>query len=227
MSTLFIANKNYSSWSLRPWLLMRTLNIPFTEEIRPFESGSNWSQFRDFSPTGLVPCLVDQDRVIWDSLGITEYLAEEYPQVWPADSSARAWARCATAEMHAGFPALRELCPMNCGLRIELTDKPEALQLELKRLDELWNQGLQRFAGPFLAGSQFSAVDAFFAPVVFRIQTYGLELSEAALDYALHILSLEGMRDWQEAALNESWREDAHEQDALSAGRVLSDRRIT
>ena len=119
MYELYIANKNYSSWSLRPWVLMRALGIPFDETLVPFLGGvgANWDAFRAFSPTGKVPCLRDGDAVVWDSLAIAEYLAERHAGVWPADPRARAWARCAAAEMHSGFPGLRSVCTMNCGVR--------------------------------------------------------------------------------------------------------------
>ena len=146
----------------------------------PFSSGSNWQQFRRFSPTGRVPCLRDQDLYIWDSLAITEYLAERHAGVWPQDSKARAWARCAAAEMHSGFHTLRDRCPMNCALRVELNELTAALKADIGRVDELWTDGLTRHGGPFLAGGDFSAVDAFFAPVASRVQTYGLKLSPAA-----------------------------------------------
>ena len=153
MYSLYIGNKNYSSWSLRPWLLLTELGIPFDENLIPFEDGGSWEKFRAFSPTGLVPCLVDGEQTVWESLGITEYVAEAHPQVWPADSAARAWARSATAEMHAGFNALRNECPMNVGLRIAMNNTSAALTKDVNRLSELWEQGLDRFGGPFLAGS--------------------------------------------------------------------------
>jgi glutathione S-transferase len=117
---LYIANKNYSSWSLRPWVLMRTLGMAFEEELRPFPMGGGASGFDAFSPSGKVPCLHDGQQVVWDSLAIAEYLAEQQAAVWPADASARAWARCAAAEMHSGFSTLRNICSMNCGLRVAL-----------------------------------------------------------------------------------------------------------
>jgi glutathione S-transferase len=176
MYTLHVANKNYSSWSLRPWVLLSELGIPFEERLSPFlpGSGSSWADFRAFSPTGRVPCLHDGDEVVWDSLAIAEYLAERHAGVWPPDARARAWARCAAAEMHAGFATLRNDCTMNCGVRVRLHGVSASLQKDLARLGELWNEGLQRFGGPFLAGRSFGAVDAFYAPVAFRIQTYGL-----------------------------------------------------
>lgn len=225
MLKLFIANKNYSSWSLRPWVLMRTLGIPFTEEIHPLQEGSCWEKYRAFSPNGRVPCLHDDNLVIWESLAITEYLAESNEGVWPQDKQARAWARCAAAEMHAGFSALRNECTMNCGIRIQLHSVSPALQKDLERLDELWNEGLNRFSGPFLAGKSFCAVDAFFAPVAFRIQTYNLPLGETATAYAKRLLNLDAMREWYDAALQETWLAAEHEEVTLNAGVVLADLR--
>ena len=223
MYTLHIANKNYSSWSLRPWVLMQELSIPFDEKLSPFAAGSNWNEFRDFCPSGLVPCLLDGQRVIWDSLAIAEYLAENHPGVWPDDTDARAWARCAAAEMHSGFSALRNLCPMNCGIRVQLNTVPETLQHDISRLDELLGEGLVRFGGPFLAGNKFSAVDAFYAPVAFRIQTYGLNLSKPVAEYINRLLLLTSMQQWLESALNEPWRDPGHEQEALESGAILKD----
>lgn len=225
MYVLHIANKNYSSWSLRPWVLLSELGIPFDERLAPFGAGSNWAAFRAFSPTGRVPCLRDGETVVWESIAIAEYLAERHPGVWPEDSSARAWARCAAAEMHGGFSALRERCSMNCGVRIRLHDMPTALRADVARIDELWSEGLARFGGPFLAGPAFTAVDAFYAPVAFRIQTYGLELGHAAAAYAARLLGLPSMRRWQTAALAETWRDLAHEEEAKRAGTWLEDLR--
>ncbi|MDH3644701.1 MAG: glutathione S-transferase family protein [Gammaproteobacteria bacterium] len=225
MYKLFIANKNYSSWSLRPWLLLTELGIEFEEKLVSFADGGSWEKFREFSPTGQVPCLQDGARTIWESLAIVEYLAERHATVWPDDDDARAWARSAAAEMHAGFSALRNLCPMTVGLRIRLHEQPEVLQGDLDRLAELWNEGLSRIGGPFLAGNAFTAVDAFFAPVAFRLQTYGLSLTGAAQDYTGHLLEQPGMQAWQAAALVESWREESHEEEIAALGECLADLR--
>ena len=227
MYILYIANKNYSSWSLRPWVLMQELGMAFEERLVPFGAGSNWTEFRKFSPSGKVPCLVDGEQTVWDSLAITEYLAEKHRAVWPTDVGARAWARCAAAEMHSGFAALRENCSMSCGIRARLNETPGALKLDLERLDELWTEGLERFGGPFLAGLSFSAVDAFYAPVAFRIQTYGLDLSDAATAYATRLLNLASMKQWYAAALAEPWREDDHEANIARSGVILEDLRAT
>lgn len=226
MPELFIANKNYSSWSLRPWILMRELGIAFDERLVPFGGNAEFASYQDFSPTARVPCLVDGDTVIWDSLAIVEYLAEEHPAVWPRDKAARAWARCASAEMHAGYQALRNDCPMNCGLRVQLHAPSAALRADIARFDEVWCEGLSRFGGPFLAGDAFTAVDAFFAPVALRMQTYGLALSPAADAYAQRVLALPGMQGWYAAGLQEVWREEAHEAEVREVGTVTQDLRI-
>jgi glutathione S-transferase len=228
MYILHIANKNYSSWSLRPWLLLSELGIPFEERLQPFADGtsSSWAAFRPFAPNGKVPCLHDGDTVVWDSLAIVEYLAERHAGVWPADASARAFARCAAAEMHAGFSALRSQCPMHCGIRLRLRQTPPDLQCDLARVDELWGEGLSRFGGPFLAGERFGAVDAFYAPVTFRLQSFGLQLSEASMAYAQRLRELPGMRQWYANALVEPWRESGHDAEILASGELLQDLRV-
>ena len=227
MYTLYIANKNYSSWSLRPWVLLKELGIPFEERLTPFQFGtsSSWTSFRSFSPTGKVPCLHDGDTVVWDSLSIAEYVAEHHDTVWPADARARAWARSAAAEMHAGFQELRSQCPMNCGIRLQLRVMSPALEQDIARLQELWGEGLQRFGGPYLAGAAFSAVDAFYAPVVFRIQSYELALGDVAHAYVQRMLALPSMRAWYAAALKETWRDPDHEEETLRQGTLLADLR--
>jgi len=225
MYELWIANKNHSSWSLRPWVLMRQLGIEFEERQVPFGTGSNWHAFRAFSPTGQVPALRDGDTTVWESLGIVEYLAEHHEGVWPGEAKARAWARCAAAEMHAGFAALRRSCPMSVGHRVRLSGRPPELERDIVRIDELWNEGIARFGGPFLAGGSFTAVDAFFAPVVFRVQSYGLELGGAAASYPTHLLQLAAMRQWTEEALAETLREPAHEAEVAAAGTIVQDLR--
>lgn len=225
MYTLHIANKLYSSWSLRPWVLMTELGIPFTEVMHPFGAEPNWGRYRAFSPTGKVPCLVDGQQVVWDSLAIAEYLAERHVGVWPAASEARAWARCASAEMHSGYQALRQHCSMHCGLRMQLHEMPAAVQKDIDRIVELWGQGLTDFGGPYLAGTHFTAVDAFFAPVTIRFQTYGVALSAEAVAYAQRIRDLSSMRTWVESALLEPRSDSGHEQEVLSVGVVLQDLR--
>jgi glutathione S-transferase len=227
MYDLYIANKNYSSWSLRPWVLMRELDIAFREHLLPFGQESSWQSYRKISPSGKVPCLVDGGTVVWDSLAIVEYLAERHAGVWPAAAPARAWARSAAAEMHSGFGELRNRCSMSCGQRIRLNEIPAALERDIARLGILWNDGLSRFGGPFLAGNAFSAVDAFYCPVAFRIQSYGLALDAAAAAYAGLLLQTRSMREWYAAGLAETFRDTPHEEEILLMGSVMEDFRAT
>jgi glutathione S-transferase len=227
MYELYIANKNYSSWSLRPWVLMRELGIPFREHLLPFGQEASWQSYRKISPSGKVPCLVDGDTVVWDSLAIAEYLAEEHHAVWPKQAAARAWARSAAAEMHSGFSELRSRCSMTCGQRVRLNEMPAALAREIARLGGLWNDGLRRFGGPFLAGEAFTAADAFYAPVAFRVRTYGLALDAPAAAYADRLLGTRAMREWYADALKETLRDPPHEDDVVRLGTVLEDLRAT
>jgi glutathione S-transferase len=225
MYDLYIANKNYSSWSLRPWALMRELDISFREHLVPFGQESSWQSYRRVSPTGKVPCLVDGDTVVWDSLAIAEYLAERHDAVWPKAGAARAWARSAAAEMHSGFGELRNRCSMTCGVRVRLNEHPPALDHDLARLGALWSDGLRRFGGPYLAGEAFTAVDAFYAPVGFRIQSYGLTLEPAAAEYAERLLRTRALREWYADALKETLRDLPHEADISQVGQVTEDLR--
>lgn len=227
MYKLHIANKNYSSWSLRPWVLMRTLGIAFTEQMHPFDGLPGVSSYASFSPSGRVPCLEVDGTLVWDSLAIVEYLAEHHAGVWPKDSDARRWARCAAAEMHSSFGNLRSLCGMSCGLRVRLKDHPAGLEADIARVSALWAEGLQRYGGPFLAGSTFTAVDAFFVPVTFRALTYGLDFGSVGNDYAEMIRDLPAMRDWYVTALAEPFREQGHEDEILASGEVIEDLRAS
>jgi glutathione S-transferase len=191
----------------------------------PFGQEASWHNYRKISPSGKVPCLIDGDTVVWDSLAITEYLAERHAAVWPVSAGARAWARSAAAEMHSGFGELRGRCSMSCGLRIRLKEFPAALERDLTRLGALWNDGLRRFGGPFLAGDAFTAVDAFYAPVAFRIQTYGLSLDPAAAAYTEFLLGTRAMREWYADALKETLRDPPHDDEASQVGQVLEDLR--
>lgn len=223
MLSLFIGNKNYSSWSLRPWLLMKQLEIPFEESLIPFGTKSGVSAFSKFSPTGRVPCLVDDGLTVWDSLAITEYLAEQNDRVWPERRECRAWTRSVAAEMHSGFTQIRSVCTMNCGLRVKLFEWSPRLVNEWRRIDEIWCEGIDRFGGPFLGGSQFTAADAFFAPIAFRAQTYLPQLSRTASEYVQLLLQLPHMVNWYECALREVWRDDEHEEEARRAGGWVED----
>ena len=222
--TLITANRNYSSWSLRPWVLLKALGIAFDDRIELFELPDNYDVFRSFSPTGQVPVLLDGERTVWDSLGIVLYLADRHAGVWPADEAARAFAQCAVAEMHGGFGALRNQCTMNVGVRVAKGPHHPALARNVARLRELFEEALARFGGPFLAGAEFTALDAFYAPVAFRVRTYGLDVG-AGQAWVDHILAHPAMLEWEAAALLEPWREVTHEEELLAAGSVIEDLR--
>lgn len=224
--TLITANRNYSSWSLRPWLVMKALGIAFQNRIEPFTKPSNYDEFRGFSPTGQVPVLIDGERTIWDSLGIALYLAERHDGVWPADEAARAFAMCAVAEMHGGFSALRNDCTMNVGVRVKPRPMSAALLRDVGRVREIFEHGLSTFGGPWLAGPAFTALDAFFAPVAFRIRTYGLDVGNGQA-WVDHVLAHPAMRQWEAEALAESWREEGHEAELAACGEITADYRKT
>ncbi|WP_088311440.1 glutathione S-transferase family protein [Novosphingobium sp. B 225] len=222
--TLITANRNYSSWSLRPWVLMKALGIPFEDRLEPFTKPDNYEDFRKFSPTGQVPVLIDGARVIADSLGIALYLAERHPGVWPADKEARVFAQGAVAEMHGGFGHLRNDCTMNVGVRVQPKPMSEGLRRNVARVREIFEQGLAQFGGPWLAGAEFSAADAFFAPVAFRIRTYGLDVGKGQA-WVDHVLAHPAMLDWEAQALAETWREESHEEELAAAGVITADYR--
>lgn len=222
--TLITANRNYSSWSLRPWLLMMGLSIPFADRLEPFTKQSNYDEFRAFSPTGQVPVLLEGHRTIYDSLGITLYLADRHAGVWPEEDEARAWAQCATAEMHGGFSALRNDCTMNVGVRVTPKPMSAALQRDVERIREIFEEGLSRFGGPFLAGAEFSAVDAFYAPVAWRVRTYGLDVGKGQA-WVDHIIAHPAMQIWEADALKEEWREEGHEEELRACGAITADYR--
>lgn len=224
MYQLITANRNYSSWSLRPWVLMKALGIPFTDRIEPFTKPSNYDEFRAFSPTGQVPVLIHGGRTIWDSLGIVLYLAERHGGIWPEDDDARAFASSAVCEMHGGFSALRNDCTMNVGVRVEPHPQSPALARDTARIREIFETALERFGGPWLGGPAFTALDAFFAPVAFRIRTYGLDVG-AGRAWVERILAHPAMQEWEAAALAEEWREASHEQELAAAGRISADYR--
>ena len=222
--TLITANRNYSSWSLRPWLLMKGLGLEFEDRLEQFTQPQNYDKFRIFSPTGQVPVLLHEGNTIYDSMGITLYLADRHEGVWPKDAAARAWAQCAASEMHSGFSALRNDCTMNVGVRVTPKPMSDALKANVARIRELWEEGLWRFGGPYLAGAEFSAVDAFFAPVAYRVRTYGLDVG-AGQAWVDHILVHPAMLQWEAEALQESWREVGHEEELRSCGEMIADYR--
>lgn len=207
MMKLLIGNKNYSSWSLRPWLLLEHAGIPFEEEVLSFNAEDFTARVKRYSPVGKVPVLVDGDVVVWDSLAIVEYVAEKHPekQLWPAERAARAVARSICAEMHSSFQAMRSALVMNCQVRFEGVLLPVAARRDVRRILEMWADCRRRFGaeGPFLFG-RFSAADAYYAPVTRRFITYGIELPEVARTYVETIDRLPAMQKWVAAARAEN-----------------------
>ena len=223
MRKLFIGNKNYSSWSLRPWVLMRALCIPFEEVLVPFDGVDNYQRFKAFAPNGRVPCLEDDQGVVWDSMAITEVLAEDHPEVWPIDRAARRFARAAAAEMHSGFQSLRSACPMICSATFSMLAIPDGLSRELTRLDEIFSEGIVQFGGPYLAGRQFTAVDASFVPVAIRVIHYGLPVSKQSRDYCNQSLKMPAVVEWLDAAIQEPWFDLEEETAARRLANLLED----
>ncbi len=207
MYTLIIGNKNYSSWSLRPWIALRAAGIPFTEQKLGFFTEEFSRRVGAVSPAGLVPVLLDGEFAIWDTLAICEYLAERHPEarLWPQDVRARARARSLAAQMHSGFGAMRQALPMNVEAQLPDIDVPAAAQQDIARLQAIWRDTRAEFGqgGPFLFG-QFSIADAFFAPVVSRFTTYGIEATGAVRDYMDAVLALPAMQEWIRDALAEA-----------------------
>jgi glutathione S-transferase len=206
--TLYLGNKNYSSWSLRPWLVMKQAGLAFDEVVIPLYQPTSKPEILLHSPSGRLPCLTHGDVTVWDSLAIAEYLADLFPQaqLWPADPDARAVARGIAAEMHAGFAALRQKMPMNMRGAFPGHGLSPAVQEDINRITALWRDCRRRFAGhkPLLFGD-FSIADAMYAPIVARFATYGVVLDEDARDYVRLILELPAMGEWIEAAKQEPW----------------------
>ncbi len=204
---LIIANKNYSSWSLRSWLLLREAGIPFEEEVISLNQPNFGEHVRRYSPAARVPVLIDGDLVVWDSLAIAEYIAEKYPdrKLWPEGREARARARSICAEMHAGFAHLRNRMPMNCEASLPLGRLEIAVQRDVDRIVEMWGEARasQAAEGPFLFG-RFTIADAYFAPVVWRFVTYDIPLSAPARAYVETMCGLASMKEWLAAARTES-----------------------
>jgi len=217
---LLIGNRNYSTWSLRPWLVLRHFEIPFEDEVLQL-SGPGWREnLAAHSPTGKVPVLIDGDLAVPETIAIIEYLADSFPAkpIWPRDRRDRALARAAAAEMHAGFTQLRSHAPMN--LRASHPGKvdAEAVRQDLARVEALWGGHLERSGGPYLFGA-FSAADAMYAPLATRLRTYDLPMSDMAGAYVEAIYALPAFQDWLGKALQEPWIVDDDEIDVIQ-GRV-------
>jgi glutathione S-transferase len=213
MLKLFVGNKNYSSWSMRPWVLLKQAGVAFEEELVRFDSFDADSSFKKtlsgLTPTAKVPVLVDGDLAIWDTLAIAEYVAEQYPEknLWPRDKAARARARSICAEMHSGFTSLRSNCPMNIEAQLPEVgaliwrDQP-GVHSDVQRLVQMWSGLLEAHGGPMLFGD-FSIADAYFAPVCMRFNTYALPLPQTVADYVQRVTQLPGVAAWIEEALAE------------------------
>ncbi len=204
--TLLIANKNYSSWSFRAWLGLKAHNIAFEERLEPLDPDSLQSNFTTQSPSGKVPVLVDGSITVWESLAILEYVAEKYPdrKMWPALREERAVARAVAHEMHAGFLALRQACPMNMRRNPSRLEIDEDVQQDVERIERLWSDCLIASGGPFLFGS-FCNADAMYAPVVNRFLIYQLSDHPAVRDYTEAMTALPAWNEWLEAAQRETW----------------------
>ena len=207
---LYIGNKLYSSWSLRPWIAMTALGIPFEETVIPLSDAQFAGRIAAISDAGLVPVLVDGDVKVWETLAILEYLAETFPDkgVWPSDREARAHARAISAEMHAGFSALRSACPMNLGKRFARRDRGADVAANVARVCAVVGEARSRFGktagGPFLYG-RFSAADAMYAPLLTRLDTYAFEVDDVTRTYIDAVLTSDAFKEWLGAALKEDW----------------------
>ena len=206
--TLVIGNKNYSSWSMRPWLALRANDIAFEEIFIPLYTGAADKQrILDVSRAGKVPALVDGDITVWDSLAIIEYLAERFPQarLWPEDRAARAHARSISAEMHSGFMALRSECPMNLHRPIKPVALSDDARGNIARVQQIWSECRKRHgkSGPFLFGA-FGGADAMFAPVVYRFHTYAIEVTPDVADYMKTMMAQPAVQEWTRAGLAET-----------------------
>jgi glutathione S-transferase len=205
---LIIGNKNYSSWSFRPWIAMKVAGIPFDEEVVSLDAADFKVRVTRISGTGKVPALADGQVQVWESLAILEYLAEKFPnaRLWPADPAARAHARAIVAEMHAGFVPLRRLLPMNMWRPVQKRDLTPEVQSNVRRIEAMWTDCRTRYGagGSFLLGA-FGAADAMYAPVVSRFHTYAVEVNAVARTYMDAVMALPAWGEWRAAALKEPW----------------------
>ncbi len=218
MLRLVIANKVYSSWSMRPWMVMRAFDIRFEETVIPLKRPETENAIAKVSPSGKLPVLIDGDLAIWESLAIIEYLAENEvdKQIWPRNREARAHARAISNEMHGGFLALRQACPMNLAKRFNTPELSDDLKANVARIETIWRDTRARFgtrthdSGPYLFGP-FTAADAMFAPVVTRLDTYQIPVAADTRTYMDTVLAHPAFLDWKSAALAEPWTIDDYE----------------
>lgn len=204
--TLYIGNKNYSSWSFRPWIALTGCGVAFEEVLIPFDFPGGNQRIREVSPTGKVPMLVHDGFKVWESLAIIEYAAELFPDagLLPKDRQARALARSYGMEMLSGFGALRSACPMNMRRPVRRPDLSEAVMADVARIETIWREARSRSGGPFLFGA-FSGADAMFAPVVSRMVRYDIPVAADTREYMATMKALPAWRAWEEAALQEPW----------------------
>jgi glutathione S-transferase len=214
--TLVIGNKNYSSWSFRPWIALRVAGIPFEEVVIPLYEPGSKEQILQYSPAGKVPVLIDDDLRVWESLAIIDYLAERFPQasLWPGDAAARAHARAIAAEMHAGFAPLRRHCPMNMWRTVKARELTPEVAADVRRIEAIVTECRERFGqggaqggtqgGAFLFGA-FGAADAMYAPVMARLNTYAIAVGAVAEAYKQAVMALPAWAEWRAAALEEPW----------------------
>lgn len=209
---LYIGNKNYSSWSFRPWIAMRARNVEFEEEVVPFDFDAGNPAFAAFSPSMKVPVLVDGGLTVWESLAIMEYVAEKFPEagMWPQDMTIRALARAVAHEMHGGFGELRNACPMNMRREVRAIDIGNGVRKDVARIEAIWSECLERSGGPFLFG-EFCNADAMYAPVVNRLEKYALSSADAVVRYTATMKNLPAWLEWEAAGIAEPWIVDLDE----------------
>ena len=213
---LIIANKLYSSWSMRPWLVMREVGLDFEETVIPLRQPDTAERIAQYSPSGKVPVLIDGDVKVWESLAIISFLADKFPDkpIWPDGMVARAHAKSISMEMHGGFQALRQTCPMHLGKRFQTPEMTDDLKANVDRVEEIWRETGQRFGagGPYLYGAKFTAADAMFAPVAARLDSYSFSVAEDTRAYIDAIYAHPGFVEWRAAAFKEPWAIPAYEE---------------
>jgi len=213
---LVIANKLYSSWSMRPWLIMRAVGLDFEETVIPLRQSDTAKRITQYSPSGKVPVLIDGDVKVWESLAIISYLADKYPDkpIWPDGMVARAYAKSIAMEMHGGFMHLRQTCPMNLGKRFATPLMTDDLTANIARIEDIWRQSRARFGsdGPYLFGARFTAADAMFAPVATRLDSYSIDVAADTRAYIDAIYANPHFDAWRKAAFQEPWTIPAYEE---------------
>lgn len=204
---LYIGNKNYSSWSFRPWIGLKVAGVEFDEELVPFEMSAGNPKFKVFSPTGKVPVLIDGEQTIFETLAILDHVARKFPDknLWPSDPIDRSHAMAISCEMLGGFSTIRNQCPMNMSRPIVKLEQDAALQKDVSRIEKIWTGCIAKSNGPFLFGDFFSIADAMFAPVVNRMEVYKLTENETALNYMANVKGLDAWQEWERAGKAETW----------------------